>query len=94
MYPSIISPLRNLIKDKIESQWLIQHENAFDKLKESLSSSTVLKVFSSLREAVIQCDSSKDGFVVYLIQNGHPVLYTSRSLTETEQKDRQRKKCL
>ena len=32
----------------------------------------------------IQCDSSQSGLGAALIQNGHPIAYSSRALTETE----------
>ena len=32
----------------------------------------------------IQCDSSQSGLHAALIQNGHPIAYSSRALTETE----------
>lgn len=82
---TITSPLRNLLKDKVDFNWFAEHENAFKQIKSLLSSSTVLKVFNSSKEAIIQCDSSKDGLGACLIQEGHPVSYASRSLTETEQ---------
>ena len=32
----------------------------------------------------IQCDSSQSGLGAALMQNGHPIAYASRALTETE----------
>lgn len=81
---SITSPLRNHIKDKVDFQWFSEHKNAFKEIKRLLSSSTVLKMFSSSKEAIILCDSSKDGLGACLIQEGHPISYASRSLTEAE----------
>lgn len=82
---TITSPLRNLLKDKVDFNWLTEHEVSFKKIKDLLSSSSVLKVFNGSKPSIIQCDSSKDGIGACLIQEGHPISYASRSLTATEQ---------
>lgn len=45
----------------------------------------VLQYFDSNKELIIQCDASKDGLGAYILQNEHPVIFASRSMTKTEQ---------
>ena len=49
-----------------------------------IASAPVLKYFDPSVEAVLQCDASQHGLGACLMQNGQPVAYASRSLTETE----------
>lgn len=80
----VTAPLRNLLKNDVEFSWDCEQELAFKNIKSLLSTTPVLKVFNSSSPIVIQCDSSKDGLGTCLIQDGHPVSFVSRSLTETE----------
>ena len=49
-----------------------------------IASAPVLKYFDPSVEAGLQCDASRHGLGACLMQNGQPVAYGSRSLTETE----------
>ena len=49
-----------------------------------IASAPVLKFYDPSEEAVLQCDASQHGLGAYLMQNGQPVAYASRSLTDTE----------
>ncbi len=80
----ITASLRELIKQSVEFRWDSEHTAAFNLIKELLSSAPVLKVFNGNEKITIQCDSSKDGLGTCLIQNGQPVSFLSRSLTECE----------
>lgn len=44
----------------------------------------MLNNFDINKQIVIQCDSFKDALGCYLLQDGNPVAYASKSLTETE----------
>ena len=44
----------------------------------------VLSLFDENKEFVLQCDASESGLGACLIQEGHPIMYASRSLTETK----------
>ena len=46
----------------------------------------VLAYFDAKAEHTIQCDASKQGLGAVLLQDGQPVMYISRTLTETEQR--------
>ncbi|XP_035209444.1 uncharacterized mitochondrial protein AtMg00860-like [Stegodyphus dumicola] len=54
--------LRELLKNKVEWQWLQLHSKAFRELKKLISNAPVLGIFDSSKPITIQADSSKDGF--------------------------------
>ena len=75
-------PLRRL-KDK-DAEWLKQHSIAFNTVKKYLTESPVLKYYNVNEEVTIQCDASETGLGAVLMQNGQPICYASRALTNTE----------
>ena len=67
-------------------RWDPEHQRAFDGIKSVISSLPVLAYFNAKAEHTIQCDASKQGLGAVLLQDGQPVMYISRTLTETEQR--------
>ncbi|GBO09304.1 Retrovirus-related Pol polyprotein from transposon 17.6 [Araneus ventricosus] len=80
----VTAPLREIIHENVEFNWGKEQEMPFENIKELLTKTPILKVFSANDEIVIQCDSSKDGLGSCLIQKGQPVSFVSRSLTKSE----------
>ena len=81
----ITAPLRALLKKN--TQWVLydEHRSAIDKLKQALTNSRVLQYFNDDKSITIQTDASQNGIGSCLLQEGHPVIYVSRSLTSAEQ---------
>ena len=77
-------PLHRLEDKDAEWQWLKQHSVAFNTVKKYLTESPVLKYYNVNEEVTIQCDTSETGVGVVLMQNGQPICYASRALTDTE----------
>ncbi|XP_066969141.1 uncharacterized protein [Macrobrachium rosenbergii] len=82
----ITQPLRNLEKKNVEWQWNSSHNEAFSKIKKLIVEAPCLKYFDSNCNVSLLCDASMSGLGALLMQNGHPVAYASKSLTETEQR--------
>ncbi|XP_046573846.1 uncharacterized protein K02A2.6-like [Haliotis rubra] len=81
----VTAPLRDLLKSDVNFRWDEQvHGKCLEKIKHILSEPPVLKYFGNDAETSLQCDASQNGLGVCLIQNGQPVAYASRSLTNTE----------
>ena len=79
------TPIRILLKDDAEFAWEESVEGeCFKPVKAVIGSAPVLKYFDPSVEAVLQCDASQHGLGACLMQNGQPVAYASRSLTETD----------
>ena len=82
----ITAPLRELLKQDVEWQWMKQHQDAIDKLKEMVTKSPVLVFYDVNKPVTVSCDSSKSGIGICLLQEGKPVAYGSRTMTECEQR--------
>ena len=78
------APLRMLLKSDAEFTWSHEQRRSFEELKHLCSTPPVLTYFDVNQPAEIHCDASKDGLGAVLIQNGRPVAYTSRSLSDAE----------
>ena len=84
---SILSePLRRLCKSGVEWAWESKQQSAFEAIKQVIMTLPVLTYFKKTKKYTIQCDASKKGLGAVLLQQSKPVMYMSRSLTETEQR--------
>lgn len=82
----ITTPLRLLLKKNVIFKWEMIHSNCIDSIKNILTSPQVLKPFNEKMPIVIQTDASQNGIGCCLLQNGSPIAYASRSMSETEQR--------
>ena len=76
--------LRDLTKKESVFVWGPEHQKAFDSVKETIATAATLAYFDSSKPVIIQTDASKRGVGATLLQDGRPVAYASKSLTETE----------
>lgn len=81
---TITAPLRDLTKQDVVFEWHPEHQQAFDKLKDLISSPETLAFFDGSKPVTIQTDASQRGVGAALMQDGRPVAYASKSLSETE----------
>ena len=77
----ITAPLQNLLK----KVWSYEHTQAVERLKQILSSQPVLKFHDPTKPVKLQVDASKAGLGACVLQDGHPIAYASRSLTQAEE---------
>lgn len=82
---AVSSPLRQLLRLDVDWTWEHEQDKAFRELKTLLVQAPVLSYFDPNKQLVLQVDSSKDGIGACLVQEGHPIAFASRSLTDTEQ---------
>lgn len=82
---ALTEPLRTMLNAK-SFYWSDEFESTFEKLKNLVANSPVLKYFDINKEVVIQTDASKLGLGGVLLQDEKPVIYVSKSLTETEKR--------
>ena len=80
------APLDQLSKKSSAWRWDPEQELAFQSIKTLITRLPVLAYFDEKLQHSIQCDASKKGLGAVLLQEGQPVIYISRSLTETEQR--------
>ena len=79
-------PLRKLTKKGAEWLWTETEAVAFDKMKGALSEDTTVRYFDPKKETTILVDASPVGVAGILSQEGRPVAYASRSLSDVEQR--------
>ena len=77
-------PLRRLTTDDVTWCWLTTHDEAMNKIKDAVCRDPVLQYFDLTKELVLQADASEKGLGAALMQEGHPIAYASRALTDTE----------
>ena len=81
---TLTAPLRNLLKKDVEFVWNNSHDEAFQKIKDVLTDIPVLAYFNPKLDVTLQVDASKYGLGATLLQEGRPVSYASKTLTQTE----------
>ena len=80
----VMKPLRDLTHKDAAWCWDDLQEKAWNDVKTLIASASVLAYYKPTEVLEIQCDSSQSGLGAALMQNGHPIAYASRALTETE----------
>lgn len=83
---NILVPLRSLIKNNIQWVWTEDHTECLKKVKNIISKIPTLQIFDHKSLIEVQTDASQFGVGGCLLQNGRPVAFCSRALTETESK--------
>ena len=91
----IAHPIRELTTKNRSFVWSKQHDEAFEEIKTLVTRHPVLKYYDMTEEVTIQCDASEKGLGATLLQNGQPVAFASRTLSQVEQRYAQiEKECL
>ncbi|BES98482.1 Hypothetical protein NTJ_11291 [Nesidiocoris tenuis] len=80
----ITTPLRRFIRKDAEWKWQIEHRMAIKKIKSILSNPPVLGIFDPKKDLTMYVDASSTRLGCVLIQEGRPIAYASKSLTDTE----------
>ena len=79
-------PLRRLCKSGVQWAWESEQQNAFEAIKQVITTLPVFTYFDKTKKHAIQCDAFKKGLGAVLLPEFKPVMYMSRALTETEQR--------
>ena len=62
------------------------HQEVFDTVISSICAETTLAYFDCGKDSTIQVDASGRGLGAVLLQEGIPIAYASKSLTDTEKR--------
>ena len=76
--------LRNLTKKNATWIWDSNAEKAFVELKNLLTNAPVLRYFDVNKSVTLSVNASQNGLGAVLLQEGLPVAYASKALTDTE----------
>ena len=80
----VAQPLREMTAKEAKFFWSQQHETAFQEVRELVIKHPVLKYYDLQEEVTVQCDASEYGLGAALLQNGQPIAFASRSLSQTD----------
>ena len=80
----LTAALRSLLKGDVSWVWFPEHDSALTNIKTVLSSAPVLRFYDTSLSTTLQVDASKDGLGACLMQQGQPVAYASRALSNSE----------
>ncbi|RVE62485.1 hypothetical protein OJAV_G00157530 [Oryzias javanicus] len=81
----ISAPLRKL-EGNMEWHWGAEQQQSFDKLKALVSQAPVLKYYDVNKPVTLSVDASSEGLGAVLLQEGQPVAYGSRALTDCQKR--------
>ena len=83
-FASICEPINKLRRSSMPFVWNSDQEQAFKMVKKVLCSDLIVKPFSVTKELTLTCDASEKAIGAVLSQEGFPIMYLSRILTEAE----------
>ena len=82
----LTKPMGYLLKKESEYQWTVSHQKALKKIKDLICKEMSLTYFNPSKETSLQVDASNKGLGAVLPQEGKPIAFASKALTETEQR--------
>ena len=80
----LLTTLWELTRKTVTFRWSDEHQEAFDAIKEAVSTEVTLNYFDPQKPITLQVDASMAGLGAVLFQEDRPVAFASRALTETE----------
>ena len=80
----ISAPLRELLQKDNAYLWTTRQSDSLNMIKKLISTPPVLSNFDETKSIIIQTDASQNGLGCVLLQEGKPVAFASRSLTDCE----------
>ena len=79
-------PISQLTQKDTAFVWDTPQKDAFRKLKDVISRSPVLSYFDNNKPTILNVDTSNTGLETVVMQNGKPIAYGSRTLTDSERR--------
>ncbi|XP_055690611.1 uncharacterized protein K02A2.6-like isoform X3 [Lutzomyia longipalpis] len=81
---NLTAPLRELMRKEVAWDWTVTHDRAFAALKDALKSPPVLAFYDVNKPVTLSVDSSSYAFGAVLLQDGRPIAYATKALTDTQ----------
>ena len=77
-------PLRKLLHIEAAWKWTESHEKAFQAIKDLVHQEMTLSYYDPKKATILEVDSSMTDIGAALIQDGRPIAFASKSMTDTE----------
>jgi len=68
----------------VEWHWTDHQDQAFQRIRQLVTEAPVSKYYEPKEELTLQSDASQTGLVAVLTQNGQPLAFASRALSDTK----------
>ena len=78
------TPLRELLKKDVDSQWSPTYEKIFNNVKDRIYAQTTLSYHDLKKKTTIQVDASGCGLGATLLQDDKPIAFASKTLSPAE----------
>ena len=78
-YGRIVAPLTTLLK-KYAFSWSPKSTKAFEHIKEAMCQALVLATLDFTKTFIVECDATKNGIGVVLMQEGRPIAFESHPI--------------
>jgi hypothetical protein len=82
----VMQPLYNLLKKDVPWTWSISQQDAFDQVKSMITTAPVLAYYDPTKPLELENDACEYGLGSALLQNGKPVAFASRALSQAERR--------
>ena len=79
-----MEPIRQLMRNDVPWNWAAAQQRASEDVKKLVTNAPILSYYDSKKPLMIQCDASEKGLGAALLQEGQPIAFASRALTDTE----------
>ena len=80
----LFEPLRDLVHIHVPFIWQPEHTQAVEAIRNEIAQAPVLKYYDPKKPTILQTDASIKGLGAVLLQDGHPVYFASKALTQAE----------
>lgn len=80
----VCEPLEKLLTKDVVWHCTDHQDQAFERIQQLVTDAPVLKYYEPNEELTLQCDASQTGLGVVLTQNGQPIAFASRALSDAE----------
>ena len=81
-----VLPLHNLLKKDICWNWSEAQQKSFETVKSMLTKAPVLAFYSPDKKLILENDASEYGLGSVMLQDGRPIAYASRALSQAEKR--------
>lgn len=81
---TLTDPLWELLKESCQFDWSPAHQEAYNKVKDSISSEATVTYFDPKKEITLQVEALLKGLGAALLQDIKPVAFASKTLTDVE----------
>ena len=76
--------IRELSKERVLFNWGLEHQEAFNAIKNKIVKAPILTYYDPNKETILQTDASIKGLGACLMQQGKPVYFASKAVTEIQ----------